>query len=85
MDKTGFSISGTLQRDTWRYEFQNEIDVIELGLSLKDVEQMRLDFEFQYHDEKVNKEKMIANLRENGASEAVIEFMFQDFDSLHTS
>ena len=23
MDYTGFSISGTLQRDTWRYEFQN--------------------------------------------------------------
>jgi Topoisomerase 6 subunit A/Spo11, Toprim domain len=80
LDKTGFSISGTLQRDTWRYEFENQIKVIELGLSLDDVEQMKLEFEYQFH-EKGDKEKMIANLRENDASEAVIDFMFQDFDS----
>jgi hypothetical protein len=62
LDKTGFSISGTLQRDTWRYQFKNEIEVIELGLSLEDVEDEELEFEYQYH-EKGNKEKMIANLR----------------------
>jgi hypothetical protein len=80
LDKTGFSISGTLQRDTWRYEFQNQIEVIELGLTLEDVEEMELEFEYQYH-EKGDKEKMIAKLRENGASDEVIEFMFQDFDT----
>jgi DNA topoisomerase VI subunit A len=39
-DKAGFSIAGTLQRDTRRYEFQNAIQIIDLGLSLADVEQM---------------------------------------------
>jgi DNA topoisomerase VI subunit A len=33
-DKAGFSIAGTLQRDTRRYEFQNNITTIDLGLSL---------------------------------------------------
>jgi hypothetical protein len=61
LDKTGFSISGTLQRDTWRYEFQNQIDVIELGLTLDDVQEMELEFEYQYH-KNADKEKMIANL-----------------------
>ena len=31
-DKSGFSIAGTLQRDTRRYEFQNSITTIDLGL-----------------------------------------------------
>jgi hypothetical protein len=42
-DKAGFSIAGTLQRDTRRYEFQNAIEVIDLGLSLEDVEVMGLE------------------------------------------
>ena len=33
-DKSGFAIAGTLQRDTRRYEFQNAITTIDLGLSL---------------------------------------------------
>ena len=47
-DKTGFSISGTLQRDTRRYEFQNEIKVIEFGLSLEDVKDLGLIERFEY-------------------------------------
>ena len=31
-DKSGFSITGTLQRDTRRYEFRNSITTIDLGL-----------------------------------------------------
>jgi DNA topoisomerase VI subunit A len=31
-DKAGFSIAGTLQRDTSRYEFRNSIKVVDLGL-----------------------------------------------------
>ena len=83
-DKTGFSISGTLQRDTWRYTFQNVIEVKELGLSLDDVQEMGLETEYQYH-KKGDKEVMIANMRENGASEAEIEFMFRDFDRLRST
>ena len=48
-DKAGFSIAGTLQRDTRRYEFQNNITTIDLGLSLSDVEAMGLESEYQHH------------------------------------
>jgi hypothetical protein len=78
-DKSGFSIAGTLRRDTRRYEFQNVIKVIDLGLSLEDVEAMGLESEYQHH-KKGNKAALIANLRENGASDAEIAFMFRDFD-----
>ena len=37
-DKAGFSILGTLRRDTRRYEFENDIQVIDLGLRLGDIE-----------------------------------------------
>jgi hypothetical protein len=79
-DKTGFSISGTLQRDTRRYEFQNEIEVIELGLSLDDVKDLGLieQFEHQFIP-KARRETMEENLRKNGASEEEIEFMFADW------
>ena len=48
-DKAGFSIAGTLQRDTRRYEFQNSITTIDLGLSLEDVRAMSLESEHQLH------------------------------------
>jgi hypothetical protein len=83
-DKAGFSIAGTLQRDTRRYEFQNNIRVIDLGLSLEDVEAMGLESEYQHHP-KGSKHALIANLRDNGATEADIAFMFRDFDSTRST
>jgi hypothetical protein len=83
-DKAGFSIAGTLQRDTRRYEFQNSIEVADLGLSLADVEAMGLESEYQHHP-KGGKSALIANLRENGASEEEIAFMFRDFDRLRST
>jgi hypothetical protein len=83
-DKAGFSIAGTIQRDTRRYEFQNSITTIDLGLSLKDVEAMGLQSEHQHHP-KGGKAALMANLRENGASEAEVAFMFQDFDKLRST
>jgi hypothetical protein len=83
-DKAGFSIAGTLQRDTRRYEFQNAIQIIDLGLSLADVEQMALESEYQHHA-KGQKSALIDNLRTNGASEEEIAFMFRDFDSLRST
>jgi hypothetical protein len=70
-DKSGFSIAGTLQRDTRRYEFRNQIRTIDLGLGLEDVTAMRLESEYQHHP-KGDKNALIANLRENGATEAEI-------------
>jgi hypothetical protein len=78
-DKSGFSIAGTLQRDTRRYEFRNSIEVIDLGLSLADVEAMGLESEYQHHP-KGKKSALIANLRKNGASERDIAFMFEGFE-----
>jgi hypothetical protein len=82
-DKAGFSIAGTWQRDTRRYEFQNAIQTIDLGLTLKDVQAMGLESEHQFHA-KGNKWALKANLRENGATEAEIDFMFADFDSMRS-
>jgi hypothetical protein len=83
-DKSGFSIAGTLQRDTRRYEFQNSITTIDLGLSLEDVEAMRLESEYQ-HFPKGAKSALMANLRNNGATDEEIEFMFRDFDRLRST
>jgi hypothetical protein len=83
-DKAGFSIAGTLQRDTRRYEFQNRIEVIELGLNLADVEAMGLESEYQHHP-KGTKAALMDNLRTNGASEEEIAFMFRDFDTLRST
>jgi hypothetical protein len=83
-DKAGFSIAGTLQRDTRRYEFQNSITTIDLGLCLEDVTAMELQSEHQHHP-KGTKAALMANLRKNGASEQEIAFMFQDFDRLRST
>jgi hypothetical protein len=79
-DKTGFAISGTLQRDTRRYEFRNVIEVINLGLSLEDIRTLGLieQFEHQFIP-KARRATMEENLRENGASEEEIAFMFADW------
>jgi hypothetical protein len=83
-DKSGFTIAGTLQRDTRRYEFQNYITTIDLGLSLEDVKEMGLDFEHQHHP-KSDKDTLMANVRENGATDAEVAFMFKDFDRLRST
>jgi hypothetical protein len=83
-DKSGFSIKGTLQRDTRRYEFRNSITTIDLGLGLDDVVEMELESEYQHHP-KGDKSALIANLEENGASSEEIEFMFGDFDQLRST
>jgi hypothetical protein len=70
--------------DTRRYEFQNSIEVADLGLSLADVEAMGLESEYQHHP-KGGKPALIANLRENGASEEEIAFMFRDFERLRST
>jgi hypothetical protein len=83
-DKAGFSIAGTLQRDTRRYEFQNVITVVDLGLSLDDVEAMRLESEYQHHP-KASMSALVENLRTNGASDDEIKYMFADFDRLRST
>jgi hypothetical protein len=72
-DKSGFSIVGTLMRDTRRYEFANSIRVIDLGLKLEDVRAEELESEEVYYSDSWT--AMSANLRENGATKAEIKFL----------
>lgn len=71
-DKAGFSILGTLQRDTRRYEFGTEVKVIDLGLRLKDVQ------DYDLVSEEVScKGKAARNLRENGATKDEIAYLLE--------
>jgi hypothetical protein len=69
-DKSGFSILGTLRRDTRRYAFRNRIEVVDLGLRLEDVEDGELETE-----DVVHRSDPAANLRENGATAEEIAFL----------
>jgi hypothetical protein len=69
-DKSGFSILGTLRRDTRRYAFRNRIEVIDLGLRLEDVEDSALETE-----DVVHRSDPATNLRENGATAEEIAFL----------
>lgn len=67
-DKAGFSILGTLHRDTRRYQYANQIRVIDLGIRLEDIggletERVMLDASASL------------NLRKNGATVDEIEFL----------
>ena len=70
-DKAGFSILGTLQRDTRRYEFEHNIEVVDLGLRLEDITKYSLP------SEKVSygKSDPTSNLRENGATDAEMNYL----------
>jgi hypothetical protein len=70
-DKSGFSILGTLRRDTRRYAFRNRIEVVDLGLRLEDVEASGLEIE-----DVVHRSDPAPNLRENGATEQEIAFLY---------
>jgi hypothetical protein len=67
-DKSGFAICGTLQRDTRRYAFENEIEVIDLGLRLADVEGWGLEYEAVFYE----KSNPTWNLARNGATKEEI-------------
>ena len=71
-DKSGFSIVGTLKRDTRRYTFGSNIEVIDAGLRLADIAD--LQSEASGIDSK-SKSKAIANLEDNGATPEEIEFL----------
>jgi DNA topoisomerase VI subunit B len=69
-DKSGFSILGTLTRDTRRYSYAIEPKVVDLGLRLADVQQWNLQAEDVSHTSNPTE-----NLALNGAIEDEIEFL----------
>jgi hypothetical protein len=70
-DKAGFSILSTLQRDTRRYTFAHNVEVIDLGIRLEDVQEYALESE----DCLLGKSDPSWNLAENGASQEEIAFL----------
>jgi DNA topoisomerase VI subunit A len=70
-DKAGFSIVGTLKQSNRRYNFRNNIEVIDLGLRLDDVENLEPEDAFDRGSEY----KIRANLRDNGATAEEIDFL----------
>lgn len=72
-DKAGFSIAGTLQRDTRRYSFNNDLNVIDLGLRLEDV----LENDLESEDVSYGKSDPTANLLKNGATKEEIDFLLR--------
>jgi 5S rRNA maturation endonuclease (ribonuclease M5) len=73
-DKSGFSIAGTLSRDTRRYEFKTAMKIVDLGLRLADVEEWNLESEpVQY------KSDPTSNLKQNGATAKEIAFLYDGY------
>jgi hypothetical protein len=76
LDKSGFSILGTLTRDNRRYTFRNKINVIDLGLRLDDVRDCDLEPEDAYY--RGEEAKLRRNLRDNGANKEEVKFLLKD-------
>ena len=74
-DKAGFSIAGTLQRDTRRYEFGGEIKIIDIGLRLDDVMALGLEGKAESVFDRGNDDAKRENLRLNGATDEEVEFL----------
>jgi Topoisomerase 6 subunit A/Spo11, Toprim domain len=72
-DVSGFTILKTLQSDTRRYAFENEIHVIDVGLRLEDAETWGLESESVTHRESM--ESIRHRLRLAGASPEEMEFL----------
>ena len=72
-DKAGFSIAGTLSRDSDRYQFRHKIRAIDLGLRLADVKQWGLESEKFFA--KASARSIRANLLKNGATDEEADFI----------
>ena len=71
-DKAGFSIVGTLQRNTRRYSFRHDINAINLGLRLGDIGGLEAEDVYIKSEYAARQ-----NLRKNGATEEEIEFLLE--------
>jgi hypothetical protein len=71
-DKAGFSGVATFtRRKTRRYEYRNQIEVIDLGLRLEDIRAWGLELETV-----VYKSSPVSNLQKNGATQEEIEILY---------
>ena len=77
-DIAGFSIATTLTGDTRRYEFGNDVDVVDLGIRLDDVNEY--DLVAEPWSPKVARYKVEHRLRINGATSEEIDFIVRGGD-----
>jgi hypothetical protein len=81
-DIAGFSIATTLTGDTRRYEFGNDVDVVDLGIRLDDVNEYNLIDEPWSAKAKAYKVK--TRLKINGATPDEIDFIVRGSDYQYT-
>jgi len=74
-DKAGFSIIGTLRRDTRRYIFDNKTKIVDLGLRLTDVRALDLEDAAEDAFDRGRDSAKRENLRLNGATREEAEFL----------
>jgi hypothetical protein len=78
-DPAGLTIARTIQEDGRRYKFKRPPQVIDLGLRLEQVEEMKLESEPFEFPAKQKADPRI-NLRACGATEEEIDFLVQEGD-----
>jgi hypothetical protein len=74
-DTAGFMIFGTLQRDTRRYQFSNEIEVTDLGLRLEDIASLERE---PAAATRTTRETLRDQLTENGAADVEIAILLNE-------
>jgi hypothetical protein len=74
-DKAGFSIIGTLKRDTRRFVFDHEAKIIDLGLRLADVRKLGLEASAEAAFDRGRDSAKRENLLLNGATREETEFL----------
>ena len=74
-DKSELSIASTLSRDTRRHQYENAINMTDLGIRMDDVDELNLRPFAESHSDRGSAEKRRANMELNGATEEEIEFL----------
>ena len=82
-DTAGFTILDTLRRDTRRYQFESDIEVIDLGLRLADVRDMGLQAEAAART-KSSPAKISDRLHRAGATSEEAVFLLRERVELNT-
>lgn len=75
-DVSGFSIFGTLGSHNRRYQFSNQLNLIDLGLRLADIRQLGLEFE--QVETSGDWDTRAATLADHGATDEEIEILRHD-------
>ncbi|MFZ1933089.1 MAG: hypothetical protein WBL72_13520 [Thermoguttaceae bacterium] len=78
LDKAGFAIAASFQKDTRRYQFAKSFEIVDLGLRLGDVESWGLVSEEVYYESDPRR-----NLEENGATPEEIAFLCEGGGGKH--